>query len=285
MTPEVVADYTCVCGEGPIWHTDEHRLYWLDIDIGRLFRYEPATARHEMCLQQRMVGGLTIQADGAKLLFMDRGTVKAWRDDELTTLIEEIPDELDTRFNDVIADPRGRVFCGTMSTPRRKGRLYRLDPDRSLRLILENVGCSNGMGFTPDARTLYHIDSHARTVYKFDYDIDTGDVSNQRPFITITEGTGNPDGMTVDADGCVWCAFWNGNRIVRYSPEGQEMTSCTFPARKVSSLAFGGPGLAELYVTTACREGRRADGEGAGKLFRVKPGVAGVPEFRSRIAL
>ncbi|MDH7569847.1 MAG: SMP-30/gluconolactonase/LRE family protein, partial [Armatimonadota bacterium] len=137
MTPELVADYRCVTGEGPLWHPFEKRLYWVDIPKGRLFRYHPASGVHEQCLEGEPIGGFTIQADGALLLFMARGAVKTWRDGEMHTIVEEIPDERDSRFNDVIADPQGRVFCGTVSTPTRAGRLYRLDPDLRLTCVLE----------------------------------------------------------------------------------------------------------------------------------------------------
>src|SRR5215831_17419022 len=116
MEPELVADHACVVGEGPLWHPDERRLYWVDIGRGRLFRYDPATSGHEMVYEGEAVGGFTVQADGALLLFMARGAVKIWRDGQLTTVIDELPDERTTRFNDVIADPAGRVFCGTMPT-------------------------------------------------------------------------------------------------------------------------------------------------------------------------
>ena len=117
MEPELIADYACHTGENPLWHPTEKRLYWTDIPKGRLFRYDPAAGTHEPCYEGEAVGGFTVQADGALLLFMARGAVKTWRDSAMATVIEEIPDERDNRFNDVIADPAGRVFCGVMSTP------------------------------------------------------------------------------------------------------------------------------------------------------------------------
>ena len=132
MEPELIADYACVIGEGPMWHPLEKCVYWIDINDGRLFRYNPATGEHGLVFQGDPIGGYTIQADGALLLFMGRGAVKLLRNGALTTIIEDIPDERESRFNDVFADPVGRVYCGTMPTPSRKGRLYRLDPDRSL---------------------------------------------------------------------------------------------------------------------------------------------------------
>src|ERR1700743_1846148 len=122
---ELIADYACEIGENPLWHSIEKRLYWCDIAAGRIFRYEPATGVHEQCYQGRTVGGFTIQADGSLLLFMDRGTIAIWREGDLVEVVPEIPAERTSRFNDVIADPRGRVFCGTMSTDESRGRLYR----------------------------------------------------------------------------------------------------------------------------------------------------------------
>ena len=119
MQPELIADYHCVTGEGPLWHPKESRLYWADIPEGRLFRYNPFTRVHEQIYDGRVVGGYTIQADGSLLLFMDRCSVAVLRDGELDFIVDELPDEADNRFNDVIADPAGRVFCGTMPQPQR----------------------------------------------------------------------------------------------------------------------------------------------------------------------
>ncbi|MHB0856355.1 MAG: SMP-30/gluconolactonase/LRE family protein [Anaerolineae bacterium] len=284
MQPELIADYQCVTGEGPLWHPGEQRLYWTDIPAGRMFRYDPSSGRHEQFYQGRVVGGFTIQADGALLLFMDRGTVATWKDGALSTVVDEIPAELDSRFNDVIADPTGRVFCGTMSVGERLGRLYRLDTDGSLHQVLDEVGCSNGMGFTPDHAQMYFTDTPRHEIYLFDYSQASGALSNRRVFVH-TEGEGGPDGMTVDADGCVWSARWDGGCLVRYAPDGAEMQRVHFPARKVSSVVFGGPDYTDMYVTTAGGDQKATDGAGAGALFRLRLGIQGVPEFASRVGL
>ncbi len=229
------------------------------------------------------IGGFTIQDDGALLLFMEQGAVKLWRDGELTTIIEEIPDERETRFNDVFADPEGRVYCGTMPAPDRPGRLYRLDPDRTLTLLLEGIGVSNGMGFTLDRKNLYYTDTRAGKIYLFDYDQATGDLSNQRVFVDVSDEVGGPDGMTVDADGYVWSARWGGSCLVRYAPDGTEVQRVEFPAKKVSCVTFGGDDYTDMYVTTAGGNTKAEDGPGAGALFRLNLGIKGLPEFRSRV--
>jgi len=292
VEPELIADYQCVTGENPLWHPDEQRVYWTDIPTGRLFRYDPASGHHEQIYQGEQVGGFTIQADGALLLFMERGHVATWRDGALTTVIDEIPAERETRFNDVMADPQGRVYCGTIS-PRwdegeqatRRGRLYRLNPDLTLTVLLEGVGVSNGMGFTPDRRQMYYTDTPTLEISLFDYDEATGALTNRRPFVRIPDdpAEGAPDGMTMDAEGCVWSARWGGGCLVRYAPDGRELARVRFPARKVSSAIFGGPDYADLYVTTAGGHQKDVDGPGSGALYRLRPGVRGHPEFRSRM--
>ena len=283
MQPELIADYKCVTGEGPLWHPDEKRVYWCDIPMGRIFRYEPATGKHEQVFEGDEVGGFTIQDDGALLLFMARGAVKTWRDGELTTIIDEIPDERETRFNDVFADPEGRVYCGTMPAPDRPGRLYRLDTDRKLSLLLEGIGVSNGMGFTPDRKHMYYTDTVAQKIYRFHYDQATGDLTDQTVFVDTTGEEGGPDGMTVDGEGYVWSARWGGSCMVRYSPDGTEVQRVGFPAKKVSCVTFGGEDYTDMYVTTAGGNTKEEDGPGAGALFRVNLGIQGVPEFRSKI--
>jgi D-xylonolactonase len=284
-TPELIANYQCLCGEGPIWHPDEGRLYWLDIDTGRIFRYEPATGRHEQVYEGEHIGGITIQADGSLALYGPRGLVDGWREGRITTLVESIPGEEERRFNDCIADPEGRVFAGTLGQG--MGNLYRIDPDGSVTHIVGDVGCSNGMGFTPDLAGLYYVDSVAGIVYLFDYDRATGGLTNQRIWLQVDTALGIPDGMTVDAEGFVWVAFWDGHRVTRYDPATAEpVATIEVPARKASCLIFGGPEMTDIYISTALGDGDPSiEGEQAGGLFRFNVGIRGVPEFRSRIGL
>jgi D-xylono/L-arabinono-1,4-lactonase len=282
--PEVIADYACEVGENPLWHRLEKRLYWCDIPTGRIFRYDPATRVHEQCYQGRIVGGFTIQTDGSLLLFMDCGTIALWREGDLAEIVPEIPIERASRFNDVIADPRGRVFCGTMSTEESRGRLYRLDCDGSLHLLLENIECSNGMAFTLDQKGFYYTDSLAHKIYFFDYEIENGTLSNQRVFADFGEADGLPDGATVDSNGNLWSALWDGSAIVRFFSDGQIGGRIALPTPKVASLTFGGKDFSDIYITTAGGNKKEENGELAGALFRIKTKMRGIPEFFSRIA-
>ncbi|MFW6414078.1 MAG: SMP-30/gluconolactonase/LRE family protein [Verrucomicrobiota bacterium] len=286
---ELIVNRRCKTAENPLWHPDEQRLYWLDIPRGRLFRYDPCSNVHELCYEaEEAIGGFTIQSDGALLLFMARGKVCIWRNGQgiCNNVIDEIPRERESRFNDVIADPEGRVYCGVMSTPQQAGRLYRLDTDGTLHVIEDAVGTSNGMGFTPDLKGFYHTDTRAHTIYIYDYERSTGKLDNRRPFTSITEeGEARPDGMTVDAEGCLWSALWEGGAVIRLNRNGEEIFRIRLPVSKVSCPTFGGTDYQQLYITTAGGDNREQEGYEAGGLFRFLPNVKGVPEFRSQITI
>jgi D-xylonolactonase len=279
----MIADYACQTGEGPLWHPQEKRVYWVDIPLGRLFRYDPESGEHEMCLEGDAIGGFTIQADGRLLLFMAKGAIKIWDNGNLTTLKGSLPHEQESRFNDVMADPEGRVFCGTMPSPDHLGRLYRLDTDSTITEILDEIKCSNGMGFTLDGKSMYYTDSGAKKIYLFDYDQPTGELSNQRVFADSGDEVGVPDGMTVDAQGYVWSAGWDRSCLTRIASDGTEERRVEFPAKKVSCVTFGGEDYTDMYVTTAGGHQKDTDGAGAGALFRINLGIRGIEEHYSRI--
>jgi sugar lactone lactonase YvrE len=285
MTPEVVVDLDLRIGENPLWHPGEECVLWEDIDPGRIFRYDPDTDAHEVLFAGGVIGGFTIQEDGSLLLFMEDGHVRKLKDGTLSVVVDGIDEERGTRFNDVIADPEGRVFCGTMPGKDGSARLYRLDRDGSISKMQDGIGLSNGMGFTPDMKSMYHTDSPNRTIYRYDYMRETGELGNRRVFAEIPPEEGVPDGMTVDSEACVWSARWDGGCVVRYSPGGEELLRITLPVKKVSSVTFGGKDYSSLYVTTAGGENRPEEGEAAGALFRVETGFLGVPEFTSRVVL
>jgi sugar lactone lactonase YvrE len=282
---EIVADCSCELGENPLWHPTEHRVYWCDINRGRIFRYDPASGLYEKCYEGRPIGGFTIQSDGSLLFFMDRGRVAIWREGVLIEIVPEVLAERSSRFNDVIADPRGRVLCGTVSTDKSKGRLYRLDVDGSLHLLLEGIGCSNGMAFTLDRKGLYYTDSFAREIYLFDYDVDDGTISNRRVFARFGEMDGLPDGATLDSEGTLWSALWDGSSVVGLRKDGRIEKRIAVPTRKVTSITFGGMDYTDIYITTAGGHTKDEDGPFAGGLFRMKALTPGLPEYLSSVQI
>ncbi len=282
--PEVIADCPCEVGENPLWHPDHQSCLWTDIPNGRLFEFNPASKTTEIIYTGRPVGGFTIQQDGSLLLFKDRGTITRWRAGDEVVIVPEIPVERELRFNDVIADPGGRVFCGTY-THGHRGRLYRLDTDGTLTKILDDIGCSNGMAFTRDRTGLFYIDSLARNIYYFDYDETRGELSNQRVFYTVPEGQGFPDGCTMDELGYLWFALWGGSAVMRLNPEGEVDASIPMPAQKITSICFGGAGLKTMFVTSEGGNARSDQDLLAGATFSTRCTVSGLPEFRSRIAI
>lgn len=292
--PTRIANTRCETGEGPLWHPDEGVLYWCDIPNGDLYRYDPATDEYERVLDHHeAIGGFTIQADGDLLLFTDRTEVLRWTPDTLDAddsngrepepRIDPIPAETDTRFNDVIADPRGRVFAGTMPTDDRLGSLYRFDTDGTVTRVFEGLDIPNGMAFDDDAETFYLTSSEDHTIYRFDYDVESGQLGDHEIWLETPENSGVPDGLTMDAEGAIWSARWNGGCVVRYGPDGTELERVEFPARKVSSITFGGPEYETAFVTTAGGDDRKNEGDGAGALFSFEPGVSGRPEHRSGV--
>jgi len=294
-TPKQVVDIKCKTGEGPLWHPEDEQLYWCDIPKGRVYRYDPRTDEYECVYRDRCerIGGFTIQRDGSLLLFQEAGAVRRLcREDWTTeTIVAPDPGRFHERYNDVIADPEGRVFAGVMPDTEQglPGQLYRLDTDGTLTLVRESCVLPNGMGFTPDLAQLYFTDtcevdpSKPGYIYRYNYHRASGRLTDPEVFIDAGNINGYPDGMTVDSEGHVWSAFWDGSAIHRFAPDGTHERTLSFNPRKVSSLTFAGDDYHTAYVTTACVETREREGPGAGSLYNVNLGVTGRSEFRSAI--
>jgi D-xylono/L-arabinono-1,4-lactonase len=285
--PEVVVDLPSGTGEGPLWHEDAQKLYWVDISAGTLFRYDPESGVNELVYRHdAQIGGYTIQRDGSLVLFCSEGKILRLIGDQTEVIVPGIDKERTGRFNDVIADPEGRVFCGTMPTEDGLARLYRLDPDGTLTEIYDDIALSNGCGFSPDLSTFYLTDSNNRRIYRARYDRSSGELSDREVLIETPDDGSVPDGMTVDAEGNIWSARWDGRALFKYSPEGDLLGHVPFPVRKVSSVAFAGDAYDVAYVTTAGGPSRSADeGMVAGSLFRVDLKTTGRAPFRSRLGL
>ena len=291
VTAEFVVDVPCGTGEGPLWHPDEQLLLWTDITGGTLHRYDPATGKHDTLLEHdRPIGGFTLQPDGSLLLFRDRGNVVVFRNGAVAeTVIDHIPGEEELRFNDVIADPEGRVFAGTMKGGDTLGRLYRIERDGSYEAVVDGVGCSNGMAFTEDLRKLYYIDTAANRIDAFDYDRETGSITNRRTVASLHKSrgeAGGPDGMTLDANDRLWVASFGGAGVFGFECDGTPRGKIIdVPTPRVTSLTFAGEDLCEIYITSAGGGQRNDDDPHAGSLFYARSPVPGRAEFRSRIGI
>ena len=272
----------CALGENPLWNPADGSLYWTDITGGKVHRVHLASGRHEIIYRGEPVGGFTFQENGGLLLFRVHDFARLHEDGRVEVL-REFTDDGSARFNDVIADPEGRVFAGTIGRTETSGGLYRVDRDGEVTLLFRGTGVSNGMGFSPDLRTFYWTCSTRRRMLAFDYDRASGALSGERVFYQANDAEGIPDGMTVDSDGNVWSARWDGFAVVKHAPDGQVLERIPFPVAKVSSLCFGGPALDEVFVTAA--GGVPGSDTADGSVFRWRAGVRGLPEFRSRILI
>lgn len=282
-SPRCVADCKAVLGEGPVWVARDQALYWVDIKGSKIFRRDWASGevRHWdtpfwVCsLAPKQSGGFIA---GAKHGFAEID-LEANRFD---IIANPEPDRATNRFNDGKVDRVGRFWAGTMDNGEKgaTGAVYRLDPDRRWTRVQDGYHIPNGPAFSADKRLMYLTDSATRTIYLFDLDAD-GTPSNKRLFIRFEAEHGHPDGMTVDAEGCLWAAFWGGSCVRRLSPGGEIVQRIEVPVEQPSSCAFGGPDLDHLFVTSArtgLDESALAMQPYAGGLFMLKPGVGGVAE-------
>ena len=281
---EPLANAHCACGENPYYDPRRRQVFWTDIPNGRLFRYDLASDEWEQFYEGQPVGGFTIQENGDLLLFRVNEFAMWKEGGEIVTLADNL-DNTTGRFNDVFADPEGRVFAGTMGKDKNpsSGGLFRVDHNGSTTKLWNDTNCSNGMGFTPDLKQMYWTDSTGRVVYLSDYDRADGTLSNRRVWKQYTKADSTPDGMTVDADGCIWQAFWGASAVRRFSPAGELMEEIKMPVEAISSVTFGGDDYNELYITTAGGEDGSQSADGT--LYRVRVEVKGRPEFHSRICL
>ncbi len=273
-------------GEGPIWDEIAGELLWVDIPAGLIHRWRPGATAVTTIDVGQSVGAIALRRTG--------GLVAAVRDgfalvDEPSGQVElRCPVEIDraeNRMNDGKCDRAGRFWAGTMALDSRPGAgsLYRLDPDLTVTTVLTDVSISNGLGWAPDDRTMYYVDSPERSIDAFDFDLDGGLLSNRRRLAAFEAEAGMPDGLVVDSAGFVWVALWGGGAIRRYSPAGDLVGSIRLPATQLTSCTFGGSELRDLFVTSASRglsAGERRRQPHAGAVFRVRVDVPGVPVAR-----
>lgn len=281
---ELVVDAKAQLGEGPVWHPREQVLYWVDIEGAALHRYDPNGAADTVYPVGCRIGAAVPRRSGGMVLATEKGFEAFDLETGAKTVLADPESHLpDNRFNDGKCDARGRFWAGTMSMVKQKeaGSFYVLEPDGSTRHLFGGVTTSNGLGWSPDGQTMYYIDTPTLQVVAFDFDVEQGQLSNRRVIITFPEGVGRPDGMTVDAEGMLWIAHWEGACVTRWNPANSSLlTTVPLPADRVTCPTFGGTDLDTLFITTA-RHGLDQDALArqphAGSLFVLRPGVCGLP--------
>lgn len=290
MYAELIVDALNAVGESPVWVAAENALYWVDIPNGGLQRWSADTGHVHAWKTPQMLACIARQSDGSWVAGMESGFFRLQPhsdgslDTELLAHVEHA--RADMRLNDGRCDRQGRFWAGSMvlnmGANAANGSLYRYSAGQTgpLEARLGGFIVPNGLGFSPDGRTLYLSDSHplVQQIWAFDYDIDTGIPTNRRLFVDMNQYEGRPDGAAVDAEGCYWICANDAGLIHRFTPDGRLDRSLAVPVKKPTMCAFGGSRLDTLFVTSI-RPGDDQDPQSlAGGVFALNPGVRGLPE-------
>ena len=283
--PRLLVDARAQLGECPRWSAGEGALYWVDIGLNELHRFEPATGQRRVRRFDEPVGCFAFRRRGGLVLALRHGFALI---DDFDGPLQPFGEPVEAgrpeiRFNDGRADATGRFWAGTvnMDKSRPDAGLYRLDLDGSVSRVVDGALTSNGAAFSPDGRTLYWADTPAHAVYAFDLDPERGVLSRRRLFHRFPFGHGRPDGASVDVEGCYWTALYEGGRVVRLSPSGAILQEVAIPARLTTMIALGGPDRRTAFVTTARQKlppEALAETPYAGGVFTFEVEVAGLPE-------
>ena len=298
MNIEQVADFGDLCGESPVWDHAAQILYWTDCGGRRFLQYD-ARRNHAQILQTDLdINGFRRNRRGGYAIANNSG-VWLWNGpgSEPRLIASEAGGHA-CRMNDCVADPRGRLLAGSWfydpAAEYPLGWLFRVDRDGTVTALDEGYHLSNGLAFSPDGSLLYATDSAGRTIYEYDYDIETGNVRNRRVRVSVPHDEGLPDGLRVDTSGFLWSAQWYGSCVVRYDPDGKPERRIPVPAKQVACVTFGGPELTTLYITTAGQSepmpvmppGYDAQtGPFGGPVYRVEVGIQGLPDLETDISL
>ncbi|GAA3689068.1 SMP-30/gluconolactonase/LRE family protein [Nonomuraea antimicrobica] len=278
MTAEVAVPGRARVGEGPVWVAGTRRLHWVDIPAGHIHTSDPAVGRTTSIELPTLVGAAVPRRGGGFVAATAEGFASVEADGSMTVRRAILPDG--ERMNDAKCDSQGRLWAGStaMDFEPGKGALHVLMPDWTSRVVLDDLALPNGLDWSPDGHTFYLADSIAGEISAFDTEPGSTRIGRRRTLFRIPAHSGLPDGLTVDAAGCLWVAIWGGDRLARISPDGDLLGEYPMPVHQPSSCAFGGPRLDVLYVTSA-REGLDlADGDPAGSVFALAgTGAVGRP--------
>lgn len=287
MQIEIVADVKTQLGESPLWDTAEERLYWVDSLGQKVFRCTAGGSELRAWDVPQPIGSIALRRDGGALVALAGGLhFLDFVSGNLDLIVDPEPDRPRNRLNDGKVDRQGRFVVGAMDTSESEAvaGLYRLDTDLTLHDLDDGIIVSNGPCWSPDGRTMYFADSWSGEIRAYDYDVDSGEVSNRRRFARVDTTEGAPDGATVDHEGCLWSAQFFDGLVVRYTPDGAVDRRIQLPVKKITSVMFGGPELDTLYVTSMARrafEHWPDDPIQRGSVFAITGlGTRGIPEMR-----
>ncbi|WP_332633391.1 SMP-30/gluconolactonase/LRE family protein [Halalkalibacter flavus] len=283
---EIAVPAKATLGEGPHWDHENERLYWVDILEKKLHIYEPQKSENRTITFEQYIGAVVGSKSGDLLLAMKNGIYRYnIQSGQLTFLTNPEGELPNNRFNDGKCDPAGRFWAGTMSLEEEThaGSLYRFQPSGDIKKVISPVTISNGLAWSPDHKYMYYIDTPTHEVQMYNYNKETGDISHAKTAVTIPDGNGYPDGMTIDQEGMIWVAHWGGSKVTRWNPHsGNLLDEIAVPAKNVTSCTFGGKNLDELYITTARKGMVESDFHSypdSGHLFKVKTNVKGIPAY------
>ncbi len=272
-------------GEGAFWDSQHNILYWIDILGSRLYAHSPANGTQRNFDMGQFIGTVVTRKSGGLVVALEHGFAFFNPDtNEITPIVDPESDQPLNRFNDGKCDPAGRFWAGTIRKNEGEdgqAALYRLDADHRAHQMLTDVTISNGIVWSSDHKTMYYIDTMTQRVDAFDYDLQTGAIANRRTAITVAPELGYPDGMSIDNNDNLWIAMWGGHQVCQFDPrKGEHQCSIHVPAKNVTSCAFGGPNLEQLYITTArvgITDQELIDQPLAGSVFVAEPQAVGVP--------
>jgi sugar lactone lactonase YvrE len=279
VTVERVLAARARLGECPVWDSGRAQLVWVDIYNHRVHEFDPATGRDRYVETADVVSAI-VPTVGDRLLIAqrDRLALLDFDSGELEPVCT-VALPRDCRLNDGKCDARGRFWVGSISEHPGDAALYRYDPDGSLRVMETGLTISNGLGWSPDGKTFYLTDSPKRAIYAYRFDEETGAIADRRLLVDLGDEAVEPDGLAIDRDGNLWSALWDGWSVVCFDSDGRELLRAALPVQRPTSLAFGGDGLADLFVTTASVGLSQAEiqrGFHAGDLFRLGPTAGGL---------
>lgn len=278
---ECVLPWGASLAEGPVWSVRDNRLYWVDILEPAVHRFDPVTGNNETCAMPRLVGAVVERRNGGLVVVTQDGVEALdFATRTLNPLVDPEANMPDNRFNDGKCDAAGRLWAGTMSldASRKSGALYRVGAGLDWMRMDHAFQVANGLDWSPDGTTMYFVDSALGSIFAYPFGPRQGELGVRRVFAKIAPEDGRPDGLTVDAEGCIWCALWDGWRVRRFAPDGRVLRDLRLPVPRPTSVAFGGPDLETLFITSArirLPAKLLADAPYSGGIFAAQVGVRG----------